>query len=266
MGPFVVIEPEVPAQILAGHWDGVVVLQVDLLVLHGAPEALGKYVVHGPSPSIHADADLRRLQPAGEIRARELDTLIAVDDLGRCSSQGSVERLQAEGCIQRDRHRPRYHVPTEPVHNRHQIHEPLRESDVRDIRPPDLIGSRDGQPSEQVGVPPMLRRSHAQPRLWVDGFQPHPPHEPPHSFPIDGCSDGVEPDRHPAHPIERRPGVLLIDQSHQPPVLGVLRHRLVVPRRPGQPQQLALSSDAELCMVRLDESSQHLNPTTPPFF
>jgi hypothetical protein len=44
----------------------------------------------------------------------------------------------------------------------------------------------------------------------------------------------------------------LIDQPHEPKVVGAFRHRFVVVRAAGQPQQFALGDDAQFGMVRLD--------------
>lgn len=63
--------------------------------------------------------------------------------------QGGVQRFQAEACILGDRQLPRQHVPRVPVHDRHQIHEAVRERNVGDIGAPDLIGRVDSAIPEQ---------------------------------------------------------------------------------------------------------------------
>lgn len=55
--------------------------------------------------------------------------------------------------------------------------------------------------------------------------------------------------------VERAGGVLLVDQPHQPQVLGGLRRRLVVEGRPAQPEQLALAADAQVRVVGVDQGS-----------
>ena len=55
-------------------------MEVDALVLQGAPESLDEDIVHPPAPAIHADADLSVAQHAGEGLRRKLAALIRVED------------------------------------------------------------------------------------------------------------------------------------------------------------------------------------------
>src|SRR4029077_16278698 len=87
-----VVEAEVLAQALNRYRDRFVALEVHLLVLHRAPQPLHEHVVEGPAATVHADADLRVEQAAGELLARELAALVRVEDswvrLSQCALQG----------------------------------------------------------------------------------------------------------------------------------------------------------------------------------
>jgi hypothetical protein len=56
--------------------------QIDPLVLHRPPQALDKDVVVATTASIHADLDPMIQQHAREFFARELRTLVRIEDLG----------------------------------------------------------------------------------------------------------------------------------------------------------------------------------------
>src|SRR5436190_12854 len=47
-------------------------------------------------------------------------------------------------------------------------------------------------------------------------------------------------------PVKRRPRVLFVDQPHEPQILFVLAHRLVIQTRAVQTQQFTLSPNAEI--------------------
>src|SRR5271165_3087826 len=82
MGALTIEEVEIPAQRRARLGDGVVGLEVDLLVLHRPPEPLDEDVVAPGALAVHADGDPVRLEDAGERLAGELAALVAVENLG----------------------------------------------------------------------------------------------------------------------------------------------------------------------------------------
>src|ERR1700729_663773 len=76
-----IVEVEVAADPLPSLADAVVGAQIDLLILHGAPEAFNEDVVPPGAPAVHADGDGILAQHAGEIGAGELTALIEIEDL-----------------------------------------------------------------------------------------------------------------------------------------------------------------------------------------
>ena len=72
MGALLVEEAEVSLKPCLQISNAVVGVQVDMLVLHRAPEPVDKNVVH-PSPlAVHTDLDAVDLQDAGELLTGEL--------------------------------------------------------------------------------------------------------------------------------------------------------------------------------------------------
>jgi site-specific DNA recombinase len=110
---------------------------------------------------------------------------------------------------------------------------------------PHLIGPLDAHPPQQVRVDPVAAPRPTQPGLGVDRFQAHDPHQPLHPLAVYPFPALQEPGRHPPAAVKRASGVLLIDEPHQPQVLGRLGCRRVVQARPVQPQQLTLTADAQ---------------------
>src|ERR1700729_28034 len=71
MGALTIEKVEVPAQRSARFCDGVVGLEVDLLVLHRSPEPLDEHVVAPGALAVHADGDPVLLKDTGERLAGE---------------------------------------------------------------------------------------------------------------------------------------------------------------------------------------------------
>ena len=118
---------------------------------------------------------------------------------------------------------------------------------------PDLVPPLDRHAPEQVRVDPVALPGQAQPGLRVDRLQAHHPHQPPHPLAVHLLPLFVQPDRHPPAAVERAGGVLLVDEPHQPQVLGRLPAGLVVEARPAQPQQLTLPAHAQGRVAVLDQ-------------
>ena len=90
MKPLVVVEVEVFAQALDCLGDTFVVVQIDLFVFDAAPEPLDKDVVQRSTASIHTDGDFALFENIGESAARELNTLIRIEDFRRGLFQGLI--------------------------------------------------------------------------------------------------------------------------------------------------------------------------------
>src|SRR5713101_972156 len=104
MGSPAVVEVQVAPDRSAGIGRTVVGPQIHLLVLDAAPQPLDEDVV---PPSALADRNAVVGEHAGVGRARELRTLIGVEDLRLAvASQSILQRLDAERRLHRDRYAP----------------------------------------------------------------------------------------------------------------------------------------------------------------
>src|SRR5208337_5339160 len=84
--------------------------QVDLLVLGAPPQALDKYVVDPSTLAVHADRDAGSLQRLDPILARELRSLVGVENLRpSVFSHRLLERFDTEVRRQRVRQPPGQH-------------------------------------------------------------------------------------------------------------------------------------------------------------
>ena len=78
-----VVELEVAGELLLRLGHAVVCVQVDMLVLDTLPQPLDEHVVHPSALAVHADLHVVILEHLGELDARELASLVGVEDLRR---------------------------------------------------------------------------------------------------------------------------------------------------------------------------------------
>ena len=78
-----VVERKIAAQARPGVARGGIFGQADLLVLDGAPQALGENVVARAAATVHTDLDAGRKQQGGVLGAGEMAPLVAVPDRRR---------------------------------------------------------------------------------------------------------------------------------------------------------------------------------------
>lgn len=93
-------------------------MQIQALVFDTAPQSFDEDVVQRPSPAVHADANTRDLESAGEVLTGELAALIGVEPIGLASPQGLIEGLETESGIEGVGQSPTEHVAAVPVDDR----------------------------------------------------------------------------------------------------------------------------------------------------
>jgi site-specific DNA recombinase len=131
---------------------------------------------------------------------------------------------------------------------------------------PDLVRPLDRHVSQQVRVDLVALAGGAQSGPGVDRLQAHGPHQPLHSLAVHPLSLLDQPPGHPPTAVARAGGVLLVDQSHQPQVLGRLARRLMIEARTIQPEQLALAADAQGQMSGFDQRTLEITRERQIFF
>ena len=137
MRPGLVVERQVALQPLLGGADGLVGVEIHLLVCEALPESFHEHVVPPTPFPVHADLDAVVLQEPRELLAGELAALIGIEDL-RDASMGDrlLNGLEAEVGRQRVGEPPDQHAATGPVEDGEPIHEASRHGDVRYYPPP----------------------------------------------------------------------------------------------------------------------------------
>ena len=206
------------------------------------------------------------LQGLRERVGRELDALISVEDLGAALGQSRVERFQAEPPVERVRQLPSDHIATEPVQNGDQIHKPVLHRQIGNVSTPDLPRMGDRYPAQQIRIDPVLRACHRGTRLGINRLQSHHLHEPLDPLVIDEMALLAQDRRHFRPAIKGRPGILLIDQPHEPQILGRFTRRGVIPGRAIQAKELALTAQTEQRMLRFHQGAQGARVTRQLFF
>ena len=88
---------------------------------------------------------------AGEGCAGELRALVGVEDLRLAvTSQGILQRLDAERRLHRDRQPPRQNPAAEPIEHDGEVDEAARHRDVGDVHGPDLVRPCDRHAAQQI--------------------------------------------------------------------------------------------------------------------
>jgi formylglycine-generating enzyme required for sulfatase activity len=172
---------------------GFVLFQIDIFVLDRPPQPFHEDVVQIPATAIHADPDLGRRQFISEIGSRELNPLIGVEDVWLALLQHSPQRCQTKRTVQRVGQLPGQYITAVPIHDGYQIHEPIGHGHIGDVGTPNLVGPRDVQATQQVGVRLMRLVGDRQARLGINSLEAHYTHEAGHSLAVDlqshaGCS------------------------------------------------------------------------------
>ncbi len=87
MRPGLVVERQIAFQALVRGLDGVVRVQIDLLVFDAFPESFHKHVVTPTACAVQADLNAVRFENPRELQARERAPLVSVEDR-RCAIVG----------------------------------------------------------------------------------------------------------------------------------------------------------------------------------
>ena len=243
MSALAIVKAEIRFEAGLDRRQGLVVLEIDVFILDGAPQPFDEDVVRGPSPAVHADPKRMRLQGVKEDVAGELRALIRVENLRDPKpTHRFLEAVHTEPCVRRIAQPPGQDLPTIPVQNRHQVAEALSQSDVGDIGTPHLIGALDGQPPQQVGVDRMRRMGLAGVGTGSHPRQPQLLHQAPHSLAVDRQPAVPQKRHHPPAAKERMAGVFFINQPQHQQILVIDRFRssMRVVGRPPDPRQGAL--------------------------
>lgn len=139
MDTFHVVEMKVSLQASPGIGNRRVLVKINLLIFHCSSKTLDKNVVIGPTAAVHADSDVFIFQYPDELRTGKLNALIGVEDIRTAQIKGTLQRIDAEGCIQSDGNLQGQNIAAILVHDGCQVNKSLPHSNVRYIGAPNPI-------------------------------------------------------------------------------------------------------------------------------
>ena len=100
MEPFGIIPVEIRSQSIMGIGHRRILHDVNVVIFDRSPESLDEDIVKDPSTTVHADPDLVLQQDLDERHRRELNPLVAVEDIRLAVFQGRLETIHAKCRIQ----------------------------------------------------------------------------------------------------------------------------------------------------------------------
>lgn len=210
-----------------------VLVQVDVLVLDGAPEAFDEGIVQRTAATIHTDSDIALFQRRQEQLTGELRALIGVEDFRlRIRGESGIENLSAQPRIDCVRHGPAQDEAAEPVDDRSQVGEAILQPNIRNIAAPNVVDGVDRDIAQQIRMDLVAGRRLTQVSLGIDRRQPENTHQALNAFPV--YTEGNLAPQHrqqAATAVERPARVMLVEQAKQQQVLFALEDRRVIVAR-----------------------------------
>ena len=147
-----IIKLEVTPNPLLCLCNTLIVMQVNFLLLHRAPEPFDNYIIQRSPTPIPADTDLFRFQGRDPVPTGKLLPLLGIEKLRAPLVERGPKRRQAKCHIQRHGKRPGHHIAAIPVQNSHEIDKPPRHPNISNVCTPYLIGPVNQKPFEQIGI------------------------------------------------------------------------------------------------------------------
>src|ERR1022692_4771690 len=242
-----VVELDVARDLASGFAHRLVGVQVDLLVFERAPEALDEHVVAPAALAVHADLDALFFEPPGEVFAGELTALIGVEHFGPAVlAQSLVQCFDAERSVHGNRQPPSQHATAKPVDNRSQIDEAVRHGDIGNVHGPNLIGPRDRETTQQVGINTASWRGFGCVWSAIESLDAHAPHQCAHVAATHFKTLMAEHVAQHAAASKRIVHVQLVDTPHQHQIDVRDWARTIVDRGAADLQHFRLSANGQL--------------------
>lgn len=127
--------------------------QVSAFVLRRPPEPLNVHVVQPSSLAIHAVFRYATGKHVQKSRTRVLASLIRVEKLRlTVVLERLVKAIDTKIRVHRVGQSPRQNHPAEPIDNGRQVRESVGQTDVRDVRRPDVIRVKWNNVTQQIRV------------------------------------------------------------------------------------------------------------------
>src|SRR5918999_1384250 len=136
-----VVEVDVTPNAGLRFGDTVVGMQIYLLVLDAAPEALDEDIITPAPLAVHALQDAMGGKQRDKLTIGKLAALVGVENIGpTVPSDRFLHGLNAEIRREAVGEPPGEHLTAAPVHDHRQVHKASPHGKVADVHRPDLIG------------------------------------------------------------------------------------------------------------------------------
>lgn len=108
----VIVEIEIRHQAGLQLVNGLVALQVNILIFNRSPDALDKDIIQKPPLAVHADLDMGTEQAVNPLLTSKLTPLVCVEYLGRAVfGEGFLKSLQTKLAVHGGGHPPAQNIP-----------------------------------------------------------------------------------------------------------------------------------------------------------
>src|SRR5258708_8039926 len=101
-----------------------IILEIHLLIFDTSPESFHENVDQCSSSAIPTDTHVCSLEPVRKLGTGKLRSLVIVENFRPRPLKCLLEGFETKRCFQRDRRSPGEHIPTQPVDECYQIHDP----------------------------------------------------------------------------------------------------------------------------------------------
>ena len=168
-------------------------VQIEVFILHGAPEPFDEDIVERPTTAIHADGNAVVLEDGHPCVCSELGTLVGVEDvwvsiLGKRLLQCTHAEVRVHGVG----HPPGQDLARVPVLDCDEVLESFCHGNVGNVRTPHLVGPLHSEVTKQVWVDLMGGMLPAGMGTGSQGNVAHDPHHPLDPFAIDSIPHSPE--------------------------------------------------------------------------
>ena len=193
-------------------------------------------------------------------------SLVAVPDLRNGRVERPIDTVEDKGHLQGVVKLPEDDRPRIPVDDRHQIHPPVEEPDIRDIDAPDMVRILGHDIAKKVGIDLVFQSLFTKVGARVNPLDPHLAHRRPNTIPAHGKPLLPKGGSNFPASVERRSGIDLIDPVAEKNVLRGRPHRLVIDNGSGDSGQAALVRKGEFRILFEDPAFSGLMAQLSPDF
>ena len=244
--PSSVVEREPLPNSFSGLTGRIVFIEIHFLPLEGSPEPFGEDIVDGSPFAVHTDPDVSGEEAFQIAVTGEMAPLVTVENRGERGFKGPVHTVEDKRHLQGLIQRPGDDIPGMPVDNGDKVHPSLKQADVRDVDPPDMMRVLGRDIPEQIRIDLVRKSPFAEVGTRMDPFDAHLPHGGPDPLPSHDEAFPGEDGRNAATPEERPAGVEFVDPVPKPDLFLRRRNRPIIQDRSRDPGQVGGNDEGKV--------------------